>query len=445
MLLQAGVQFSFAAVLSVGVLWPVMKKILTGNMESGLPLKCGRGRWLLQQIGPSLAATIGTMPLTAYYYGEIPLLSLFLNMAVLPLMGLLAPIGLAAGLLGMVFPPAAIFLAGSLHYMLWLNNSLCRLASALPLAVWRTGSTPPGLMAVYYGAVILFLILAAGWGRRRSMVLLAVCLIIFVPVRRLQPMVVFLDIGQGDCIFIRSPAGNTWLVDGGSTDVSQVGKYRIAPFLDYFGEAMVDYVCISHGDADHITGIRELLEMSRIRYLLLTEVSRQDEACRELAELAGEMGTEVIYIKADDRWQDGGWQFTCLYPDDGAAHKSRNDQSMVLRLDAGAVSFLLTGDISEKVEQELSEADLADVDVLKVAHHGSGGSSSAEFLEEAGAEIAVISCGYDNRYGHPAEETLERLHAAGLRIYQTMRDGAVLMPCRNGRFTVDTWIDSCHD
>lgn len=457
MITQAGVQFSFAAVLSIGVLWPAAKRLILGekakrqhrktdrNMKSGKHAKCGQmaGEWLLEHIGPSAAVTIGTLPLTAFYYGEVPLFSLFLNMIVIPAMGLVVPIGLATGLVGMIFMPAAVFLGGSLHVLLGLNTLICEKMAKWPMAVWSTGSPPLAMMIGYYGVLGIWLAAAVytDFRRRRMLLILVLCSLILIPVRRLPPMVAFLDVGQGDCIFIRSPSGETWLVDGGSSDVSLVGKYRIQPFLQYYGESRVDYACVSHGDADHYSGIQELLEASAIRHLVLTEASRENDACKELAALAKEKHIAVIDVESGDRWQTGGWQFECLYPAAEMTDCATNDQSMVLRLEAADRVFLFTGDISSEAEKKLDEMSLTGTDVLKVAHHGSKSSSSEAFLEAAGADLAIISCGKHNRYGHPAAETMERLEKAEMKIYQTMTDGAVLMLYQNGKFHIRAYLN----
>lgn len=253
-------------------------------------------------------------------------------------------------------------------------------------------------------------------------------------------MVAFLDVGQGDCIFIRTPSGHAWLVDGGSTDVKAVGQYRIMPFLAYYGEYRVDHVCVTHGDEDHLSGIRELLEADRVGHLILTTAEKTDEACAVLAELAKEWAIPVSYVKAGDGWTDGGWQFNCLYPDDTVdSDTDKNDQSMVLRMQAAGVDFLLTGDLSENGEQRLNAAQLAGTEVLKVGHHGSGSSSSQPFLENTGARLAIISCGKNNRYGHPAGETLERLRAAGMDIRLTTEEGAILMLYQKAHFIIQGW------
>ena len=450
MMTQAGVQFSFAAVLSIGVLWPAVRRVFIGeksfNRTEKGEKKGDYGLRLAEYMGTSAAVTIGTLPLTACYYGEIPLVSFFLNLAVLPMMELLVPVGLIMGMAGFIFPSASAFLGGSIHFMLAFNNRLCELASQIPMAVWRTGVPPLALVVLYYMIFIIFIALELFMGgrtpgyRKKLRLLLLSCCLILIPFRRMLPMTAFLDVGQGDCIFVRTDSGTTWLVDGGSSDVMDVGQYRIIPFLNYYGEAGVDYACVTHGDEDHLSGIREMLSENLIGHLVLTRVSASDPTCMELAAMASENGADIIYIEAGDCWISGGWEFECIYPDSQEnLSDDKNDSSMVLTLQVGDRNFLLTGDISEKAEAALDGEKLKHTDVLKVAHHGSGSSSSAEFLEKTGAKLAIISCGENNRYGHPAKETIERLEEAGMDIRITMEEGAVLMVYRYGKFEIRSY------
>ena len=465
-LMQSGVWFSFGAVLSIGILWPAMERCIpwqyvktdtykSKQLKKSMGIKMSKREMaekVIRYLGPSAAVTIGTIPLTAYNYGTIPLISFFLNLIVLPLMDIFVPMALLSGVFSLVSNTAAAFGGGSIHFILQLNRLLCEKMLQLPLAVWRTGTPPVSWVLLYYSLLIGFSLLSLPgrdfWsklhcGRKlercRGLLLLS-CLFIFVPVRKMQPMTAFLDVGLGDGIFMRTVNGTTWLIDGGSSDVKEVGKYRILPFLNYYGEDGVDYACVTHSDADHISGIRELIEAKKIHHLVLTETAKMDETSCELAELASKNGIEVIYVHQGSTWESGGWYFSCLYPDKNVKNDNINDTSMVLRIDAGETAFLMTGDISSEAETAIDELKINDMDVLKVAHHGSKYSSSEAFLKAAKAKMAVISCGQDNRYGHPASETLERLKAQNMKIYTTMDTGAVLMFYKKGTFILQTWL-----
>lgn len=465
-ILQTGVWFSFAAVLSIGVLWPAIEKCIpwqyakTRNykiehLKKSMGVKTTIREWIermIRYIGPSAAVTIGTLPLTAFCYGAVPLVGFFLNLLVLPLMNLFVPMALGAGSVSLLSISMAGFCGGTLHFILQINRFLCEKMLIMPFSVWRTGVPPSAWLLIDYGLMIGFALLVLPehkWFKhtdigkiliKKSWLLMLAGLFILIPIRKMYPMVAFIDVGQGDGIFMRTANGTTWLIDGGSSDVQNVGKYRIIPFMNYYGEKSIDYACVSHGDQDHISGVRELLLEKKIRHLVLTVVSETDETVRELADLAVSNGAQVIYIDEDTRWESGGWQFWCLYPGREAKEKSENDQSMVLRVNASGTTFLFIGDISSEVENVLNKDGISDVDVLKTAHHGSGYSSSEEFLKASKAKMAVISCGRKNRYGHPAPETLERMQKADMQVYITMKTGAVIMPCKKGKFLLQTWL-----
>ena len=297
---------------------------------------------------------------------------------------------------------------------------------------------------------------------------------------RLRPelQVTFLDVGQGDCIFLQTEDGASYLTDGGSSSVSKVGKYRMIPFLKYQGASQIKAVFVSHADSDHCNGIAELLEQAelegiRVENLVLTDIADEcrSEGYEELVELAGQNGITVQFLHEGQQLQDGELLFQCLHPSKGYRAEDLNETSMVLLVTYREFSMLLTGDVQgageehltqelqdwkepgvtqmqdvirisgeeesmeeesieeesieeESIEEESIEEQIeekrpqnkmganhteTELTILKVAHHGSKNSTSEEFLKAANPKIAIISCGKGNRYGHPHEETLERL------------------------------------
>ena len=235
-----------------------------------------------------------------------------------------------------------------------------------------------------------------------------------------------LDVGQGDSIHIRGESGE-YLVDGGSSDVSSVGTYRIEPYLLSNAADTLNYVFVTHGDEDHISGIVELLEGQKLGVHIKTLVLPPEEYCEEkllgLTRTAEKNGTRVVTMSAGDALEEG---ITCLGPEKGAGISPGNEASLVLSLTYGNFDMLLTGDVEGKGEDALVESGrLRKYDVLKAAHHGSKNSSLEPFLETVKPSVTLISAGVDNRYGHPHEETLKRLEAAGSRVYSTQENGAV--------------------
>ena len=222
-----------------------------------------------------------------------------------------------------------------------------------------------------------------------------------------------------------------YFIDGGSSDVSDVGKYRIEPFLKSQGVKTLDYVFISHGDTDHMSGIEELLENQRlgirIRNLVLPPDRVQDDALKKLAVKAAKKNTRVVVMDAGDRMTEGNFRLSCKAPTAAYKGETGNAASMVLEAEYGDFDMLFTGDVEGEGEKLLEQGGLRRYDVLKVAHHGSKNSSSRAFLEQTLPVTAWISSGIDNRYGHPHKETIEKLEETGSRIYGTQECGAVML------------------
>lgn len=296
--------------------------------------------------------------------------------------------------------------------------------------------------------------------------------------------VTFLDVGQGDCIFLQTENGASYLTDGGSSSVSKVGKYRMIPFLKYQGASQIKAVFVSHADSDHYNGIAELLEQAelegiRVENLVLTDIADEcrSEGYEELVELAGQNGITVQLLHEGQQLQDGELLFQCLHPSKGYQAEDLNETSMVLLVTYREFSMLLTGDVQgageehltqelqdwkepgvtqmqdvirisgeeesmeeesiedERIEEQIEEKrpqnkmganhTETELTILKVAHHGSKNSTSEEFLKAANPKLAIISCGEGNRYGHPHEETLERLDKVDVPWFCTKDYGAI--------------------
>lgn len=259
-----------------------------------------------------------------------------------------------------------------------------------------------------------------------------------------------LDVGQGDCSLVQLPGGETCLIDGGSSSETDVWEYVIEPAVKYYGVQMLDYLFLSHADTDHVNGITEFLETYEpgffgrnvhgvsVGHIVLPPCADDDDFAG-LRELAAAKGLAVLRMAAGGSVSGGSWKISCLAPDTEGLTGDRNEDSMVLMLACGQFRMLFTGDLEEGAEQRLARtaADLR-ADVLKAGHHGSAGACSQEFLQRVQARLAVISCGKNNRYGHPAAETLKRLAAAGCEYLVTAQCGAVTVTSDGKNFAVKT-------
>lgn len=252
--------------------------------------------------------------------------------------------------------------------------------------------------------------------------------------------VTFLDVGQGDCICVQLESGEVYLFDCGSSSRSQVGEYVLKPFLKYHGIRDVDAIFVSHPDADHCNGVLELLQSQNewgisVKQLVLPDLEDGllQEEFGELTAMVNQSETDnvrVLFVKAGDAWSVGENHFLCLHPPKNCALQEGNAYSQCFYIElSGGMSMLLTGDVEAEGEdillEELEQRNIEDISLLKVAHHGSKYSTEEDFLEQVQPHVAVISCGVNNSYGHPHEDTLERLEEVGCVIVTTPECGAI--------------------
>lgn len=431
-LFQCGFQLSFLSVGAVALGYPALQKRLGWKKKAAMSLLSG------------LSVTLFTLPCTLYWFYEWMPYAVFLNLIVIPLVPVVFLSGAAGMLTGGASVAAGMFLAGASAGVLRFFQTLLERTEVLPGSRAVIGQPELWQIALYY-----VLVGAAVWGgrcraRKKNQhrievriffIIFALC-ILCLPFHR-PVEVTFLDVGQGDAVFLRTEAGTTCLIDGGSTTVSDVGTYRLLPFLKSRGVSSLDYLFLSHMDADHINGAEELLKDQfrgiPIRHLCLSALPG-DETRERLEKEARLFGTELCYISRGTVFREKGAEIRCLSPVKDQKKEDENENSEVLMVEISGLRILFTGDLGEEGEQELLEAgtDLRAA-VLKVGHHGSRFSTGEDFLEAVSPGFAVISCAENNRYGHPAPETVERLERAGCRIFYTMKSGAVTLYPVNGK------------
>lgn len=239
--------------------------------------------------------------------------------------------------------------------------------------------------------------------------------------------VVFLDIGQGDAIFIQTPQKHQVLIDGGPDAGIMEKLASVMPFYD----RTIDLVILTHPDKDHISGLLEVLKQYEVENVLWTGILQDTERWQEWSKLIKEEGADIRIAQFGQRIVfSKGIFLDIIYPFEnlsGREIERDNNTSVVSKLIAGDNSFLFTGDIEKKAEQELVDSNIGlDSDVLKVSHHGSKTSSSREFLETVKPEIAVIQVGKNN-YGHPAPEVLLNLQNFDIETLRTDERGNILI------------------
>ena len=441
MLFNIGFQLSYAATLSIVMLY--------GNISRAI-----RCRFIPKKtadvIAATLSAQIGVLPVTIMHFNKVSVISLIPNILAAPMLGVITVLGALMAVLGQFSITLSVLIGYVNNILLSAVLYITKWSASLPWATVRM-VTPPLVAVIIYYMIVLYLFWYAPLKgiklklKHVSAVLLlsaAACLMFVIRPACLE--VVFLDVGQGDCTFIRTGGGMTVLVDGGGSsnpDVdSGVGELTVVPFLLDSGVAGLDAVIATHAHTDHTQGLMDVMEMLGVRKLIIP--SLDDEACfAELLELAGNKGIPVTRCSSGMVINlDRNTSLYVLNPEARCKEDedSLNNTSLVLRLCYKDISLLFMGDAEKEVEEKLANsafAQLLDADVIKIGHHGSATSTGESFIEAVDPVAAVISTGRNN-FGHPSKKVLRLLEEKGIRYFRTDECGAVLLKSDGKRIRI---------
>ncbi|MCR4688603.1 MAG: DNA internalization-related competence protein ComEC/Rec2 [Saccharofermentans sp.] len=379
---------------------------------------------LREAISPALCSSFGMIPfwdMTSYRLSPV-----------LFIVQLLA--GFICQFCCIFFVPCLITgISSPLSLMLYVLEKLMQKGTAIAVFASYPASMLKGLVLCIFFLAMLLLLPTCFAKRilfKPSVLLLAVItgFTVFKFINRPLATIVFADVGQGDCCLIMT-GDKTCLIDGG---IYEEGEQTVRDLLDYYGIDQVDYAFMSHWDTDHAAGLVALVRQNRIK-ALYTGFNGEDEDVSDFLtalELDESFLSGLCLTGKGDVFDLGyGVSLEVLYPEVNTG--GGNEASLVMELNCGDLSVLYTGDIGFETEESLVNSGLvSDVDILKVAHHGSRFSTSDVFLDCVKPETAVISVGEDNFYGHPSGETLARLEARGIRVLRTDLMGAVIIEAR---------------
>lgn len=418
---------------------------------------------IIDMLITGLCVQIATLPVVLSMSGQIAIISLLLNIVVIPLMSVIMVSGILTGIMGLISMKAAIWTAGAGEYILDLYSWLCEKASGSSGAVIVTGHPPEKAVVLYYVFLIVWCVIyymkvfSGISGKYRNVLPVILYLIITIQLRYdtgCSMKISMLDVGQGDSIVLQTSDGFNALFDGGSTSKKNIGRYRIYTYLKYAGVRSLDYVFVSHPDKDHISGIYELIDMCdntfEIKNIVLPHINDTDETLLEIRKMADGAGINVLYACRGDALSAGNLSISCVHPCKNYNYESANDYSAVYLISFGKFSMLMTGDAESKAEkcliQDARKSDsmvdlqkLSGINVLKAGHHGSRGASSENFLRFVKPETALISCGVDNSYGHPHKETLQRLKEAGTKVYRTDDGGEIMVRVWEDSYAIEVF------
>ncbi len=458
-LFDVSFQLSFAAAASILMIVPMAQSLLYRKKRNDMNRFLRSACSIALFVTASLAATAGTAPLIALYFNRLSTLTLLSNLFLIPLIGFLVlPLGIVSTIMVLISPSLAALSFWFAGFFVALARAIIDFMASFPLSI-ITMATPSLLeITLYYLFLICLigLIAASLSGKRRLPygIILAVILSIFVT----QALwfhyqdrcgsnleITFIDVGQGSSTLIKFPGGEKMLVDGGGLyDTFDIGEYVVAPFLLHEKIKGLDVVVLTHPDRDHLGGLPYILEHFETGEVWTNGESSGTAVYHDfIATIDHAAIPHRIISTATEPVLFGNTKITILNPPEAVDGKnpgtcdSTNDNGIVMKIENDTIALLLSADISSMVEHRLSEGDrFLKSTALLVPHHGSRTSSSQSFVEAVRPDIVIISCGFENTFGLPHPEVIERYENIGADIFRTDLHGAVTLIAGEDRIEV---------
>ena len=247
----------------------------------------------------------------------------------------------------------------------------------------------------------------------------------------------FIDVEQGDSTLITFPDGKTMLIDGGP----QYNSYNLINYISNLGIETIDLLVATHPHEDHIGGLADVLDNFAVGEVFMPSIPESDTPTTRVYEqfLTAVINEDCAVTEASAGTvilKEENISAECVAPG-GTNYGNLNLYSAVVRLQFNSIKFLFMGDAESENESEILAGGFdVDADIIKVGHHGSNTSSSRKFIKKVSPTVGVISCGEDNRYGHPHEEILNLFESSSTDIYRTDLNGTVIVECRGNNYTV---------
>lgn len=433
-LFHAGFLLSYSAVMGICIFYPPVDKQIEkwDAKHRFLPA-------ILRILAMSYAAQLGVMPIQLALFGTLSTVSLIVNLLITPLVSIVVIVGFIAALLGSIWYglafPASWIAEGGVRMM-----ALIVLGSAsIPFASIEVGAPP------WWGWIAFGLAAMGLWKWTEKASIRGICIggalgvmAIGIPIQHVQTSksmeIIFLDVGQGDAIYVRQ--GHTHiLLDGGNRfEEYDNGAQVILPFLSHQGVRALDAVIVSHPDMDHIGGLKRVIEHVPTKQIITGPDTSDESGFMQVAE---EKQIPHDVLMAEDQFSIGKAKASVLAP--YQEQVKGNEASLVVQIDYVGFSALLMGD-AEFLTEEQGEAHWVPVDVLKIGHHGSKNATSTRFLEKTQPKYAIVSAGQNNRYGHPNPDVLGRLEGQGVDVLRTDQQGAIMIDVDESGYRIRTCI-----
>lgn len=447
-LFDIGFQLSFAATLSLVLFYKRLYEFI-----GQLPIP----KLISETVAVTFAAQILVTPLGVLYFNRFSIVSVFTNLLVVPLCQNITIIGFAMAGIGQLSMPIASIPAMINDFFLSFILAVTKFSSFIPFSAIQLTTPPIVLIIIYYISVLYF-----GWYcfiKKKSVdfriiiILVAAILLIFLlPIVKPPEMeVVFLDVGEGDSIYIKTVEGKNVLIDGGgfkksTPDSPGSGEMTVIPFLLDYGVDKLDLIISTHPHEDHMQGLVPVVKNFDIG-VIIEPAGMPEKEYKKLNSNAIEKKIPIEECIFDNKINiDSKTYIKILYPfktesiDDNVSDV--NERSLIFKLIYEKTSILFTADMDGKMEEELTDLGIdVEADVIKVAHHGSRTASTVEFLEKVKPKAAIISVGRNN-FGHPSPRVLDRLEASGAKIFRTDENGGIILKSDGESIKIQTTINT---
>jgi len=385
---------------------------------------------ILTPASMTISAQIASLPIIIWYFNQVSLSSVLANIFVMPLLEFVIVGGLVAGIFAFLIPAAGKILFSGEALIFGAAAELNKIFANLPFSSIQVPSV--GILAgfIYYLALIF----------RRAEILLLMIILLAINFFKAggEVEVNFVDVGQGDCCVVFTPNRKCLIFDTGGVreKVFDIGDRVLLPYLKHENVFEVEKIFLTHVHEDHSGGASAV-----IKKLPVGEIITAGESKSEYAAVFGIAEEKIKNLRAGSAgeiFNIDGVEVKILYaPKVG----SGNEISNVYQIKYGAVTFLITGDLVKEIESDmLSKKISVKSTVLKVGHHGSATSSSAEFLQAVSPKVAVICVGYGNNFGHPRAEVLERLKKVHTKIFRTDTDGLITFKTDGKNLSVQKFV-----
>ena len=467
-ILNVGMQLSYAGTLSLLMFANGREKNnsreIIENSEKGKNIK----KYLVESIKVTLCANILIMPLTVYKFNTISLNFILANLVAGPLLGLSLILGLIMLVTSFISLNIAKLFSFILNIILIILMKSTKLISQIPYS--NITVITPHLISIVIIYTIIFLgyYIAKSPELRKKLkvnkklmiktiaIVLSITIISVATLNLLEEKklkLYFVDVGQGDCTYLKTPSGKNILIDGGGNrdkEKYDVGKKVLLPYLLDRRVKKLDYIIVSHFDADHAQGLEAVIQNIKVKNIIVCKQASDSALYQEIMKLCKKKNAKIITVKRGQTIKiDKYVHFEILHPgdimlDDGKGGLNANAivTKMYCTIKNKTTTIMFTGDIEEKAEDELVKiyGDKLKADILKVAHHGSKTSSTAEFLKCVSPKIALIGVGKDNTFGHPNSGVLSRLENINAKIYRTDKQGEITVTISKNKTSIKTKI-----